>query len=204
MIETLRGRIASKDAALLLQVGPVAFRLEISGQTATTLPDQGADCTVFTELHVREDRLDMLGFATREERAVYRILTGISGVGKRLALAILSELSCADLALVVARGEEKRLTGVSGVGKKTASRLLLELGNRLDEFIPMSVDHPIVAAGREGDPGRDEALLALTALGMSSVAAQAALAGIEGDDLGVEDLIKQALSGIPRERREAG
>ncbi len=96
---------------------------------------------------------------------------------------------------VVAQGDEKRLTGVSGVGKKTASRLLLELGNRLDEFMPESGGQPPAAGGRESDPSREEALLALTALGMSSVAAQAALAGIEDDGLAVEDMIKLALSG---------
>ncbi|MCP4548230.1 MAG: Holliday junction branch migration protein RuvA [bacterium] len=195
MIETLHGRISSKTPDLLLQVGPLGMRLEISGQTRSALPDVGVESTVFTELHVREDALNLIGFATREEREVYRVLTSISGVGKRLALAILSELTTADLALAVSRGDEKGLTGISGVGKKTASRLLLELSSRLEAFLPESDYRTESVAAAVADPHREEALLALVALGLQRAVAERALAVIKDEDLDVEELIRRALSG---------
>ncbi len=195
MIETLRGRIKARTPDLILQVGPVAFRLEISAQTASALPETGGEASVFTELHVREDALNMLGFASREERDVYRVLVGISGVGKRMALAILSQLSTADLAVAVSRGDEKCLTGISGVGKKTASRLMLELSSKLEHFLPEPVAGEAPVAAPVDNPRREEALLALVALGMQRPGAERALAVIDDDELPVEELIRRALSG---------
>lgn len=193
MIESLTGRVLAAAPALLLQVGPVVLRLEVSEQTRAALPDPGAEATVQAELLVREDRLELLGFARAEERALFRLLTGVSGVGKRLALAILSELSVEDLALAVDRRDEKRLVQIGGVGRKTASRLLLELESRLDEFLPREA----AAAPAAGmDPRAEEVLAALMALGMSQAAALSALEGVDtGDaDLGVEELIRRALA----------
>jgi len=170
----------------------VAQRLEISEQTRAALPAPGAEATVLAELVVREDALELLGFARAEERALFRLLTGVSGVGKRLALAILSELSAEDLALAVDRRDEKSLVRVSGVGRKTASRLLLELESRLEEFLPREAMPAPVAA----DPRAEEVLAALMALGMNQAAALRALESVEaGDaDLGVEELIRRALT----------
>lgn len=192
MIESLTGRVLATEPDLVLQVGPVALRLEISEQTRAALPAPGAEATVLAELVVREDALELLGFARAEERALFRLLTGVSGVGKRLALAILSELSAEDLALAVDRRDEKSLVRVSGVGRKTASRLLLELESRLEEFLPREAMPAPVAA----DPRAEEVLAALMALGMNQAAALRALESVEaGDaDLGVEELIRRALT----------
>jgi len=192
VIESLTGRVLATEPDLVLQVGPVALRLEISEQTRAALPAPGAEATVLAELVVREDALELLGFARAEERALFRLLTGVSGVGKRLALAILSELSAEDLALAVDRRDEKSLVRVSGVGRKTASRLLLELESRLEEFLPREAMPAPVAA----DPRAEEVLAALMALGMNQAAALRALESVEaGDaDLGVEELIRRALT----------
>ncbi len=190
MIERLLGTVLAKDPDLHLRVGPVTLRLEISDQTRRSLPERGAEAEVFTELIVREDSLGCVGFMTREERRLFVILIGVSGIGKRLALAILSELTVADLARTVSLEDAKRLTAVSGVGAKTASRLLLELSSKLGEFMPSAASG---AAMSISDPSREEALLALVSLGMTRQTALKAITEFEGDDLPVEEIIRRAL-----------
>ncbi len=193
MLDCLRGRILAIHPELLLEVGPVTFRVEISDRTRSALPDIESEVSVFTELVVREDHLGLLGFARPEERSLYRRVTAVSGVGKRLALALLSELSPEELADCVRSEDEKRLTRVSGIGKKTASRLLLELQGHLDEFLP--------GPGQLGKtprvderPEREEALLALGALGMNPASAQRALEAVGDENLPVEELVRRALT----------
>jgi len=192
MIDALRGRILSLRPDLLLELGPVTLRLEISERTRAALADVGAETTVYAELRWREEQAELLGFATPEERRLFRLLTGISGVGKRLALAVLSELSVPELAQVIAGRDEKRLTRISGVGSKTASRLILELQSKLDEFLPAEL--PARATDAQGDPDREEALLALIALGMNRASAETALARVGKGRLSVEEMIRRALS----------
>lgn len=193
MLDGLSGRIIALEPELLLQVGPLTLRLEVSAQTRASLPALDCEAHLFTELVIREERVELLGFARPEERAVYRLITGVSGVGKRLALAILSALSTEELALCVAAGDEKRLTEVSGVGKKTASRLLLELKGRLDVFLPPAGAGSRRAASATLRPEREEALLALTALGMSRATALRAMEAAGDAPLPVEELIRRAL-----------
>ena len=190
MLDALHGRVVATAPDLLLDVGPVTLRLEISARTRAALPEVGAALRVYTELLVREEKLELLGFARVEERSLYRLLTGVSGVGKRLALAVLSALDPATLAHCVATGDAEPLQKVSGVGKKTASRLLLELKGRVDVFLP--TESPVPAPA--GDPAREEALRALLALGMSRPAAQRALSEAGEENLAVEDLIRRALA----------
>jgi Holliday junction DNA helicase RuvA len=190
MLDALHGRLVATEPDLLLDVGPVTLRLEISARTRAALPEPGGTLRVYTELLVREEKLELLGFARPEERSLYRLLTGVSGVGKRLALAVLSALDPATLAHCVATGDAGPLQQVSGVGKKTASRLLLELKGRVEVFLPSEPSAP--APG--GDPAREEALRALVALGMSRPAAQRALDEAGDETLAVEDLIRRALA----------
>ncbi len=194
MLDSLTGRVLALDPDLLLQVGPATFRLGISAQTRAALPVSEAEVLVFTELVVREDSMELLGFARPEERVLYRLITGVSGVGKRLALAVLSELSPEDLARCVVSGDEKSLTGVSGIGKKTASRLLLELKGKLDEFLPVGGAQPQPATPGAVTPDREEALLALAALGMNRAAALRALEAVGEEELSVEEMIRMALA----------
>ncbi len=191
MLDALSGRLLATDPDLLLAVGPAVFRLEISARTRAQLPPLGAEFRLFTELVVREEKLELLGFAGAEERSLYRLLTAVSGVGKRLALAILSALSPAELARSVALGDDKPLVAVTGVGRKTASRLLLELKGRMDAFAPAPGEAPAVLTG---DPLREEALRALLALGMNRAAALRALATAGEEPQPVEDLIRRALA----------
>ncbi|HEX6268208.1 MAG TPA: Holliday junction branch migration protein RuvA, partial [Burkholderiales bacterium] len=157
MIGRLTGRLAAKQPPqVLVDVTGVAYEVDVPMSTFYSLPATGETITLFTHLIVREDAHTLYGFATLEERAAFRQLIRISGVGARTALSVLSGLSVAELAQAVAMQEAGRLTRVPGIGKKTAERLLLELKGKLGDVQ--------VAAGGEK---ASDVLNALLALGYS-------------------------------------
>jgi len=167
VIGRLRGTLAAKHPPqVLVECGGVAYELDVPMSTFYNLPAVGEAVTLHTQLVVREDAQTLYGFATLEERAAFRQLLKISGIGARTALAVLSGMSVAELAQAVALQEVGRLTKVPGIGKKTAERLLLELKGRLADVRP-------AAAGAAG-----EVLDALLGLGYSEKEAAAALKGL--------------------------
>jgi Holliday junction DNA helicase RuvA len=148
--------------------------------------------------HVREEALTLYGFTDGEDREAFRVLMGVSGVGPKLALAVLSELTATELSLAVARGDKRRLEAISGVGKKTAARLLLELKDKLPSVnlaqLPAAASEPAYV------PLTDAAAQvcdALTRLGFSRAQAEAAVAKIKPDaQAPVEQLLRQALASL--------
>ncbi len=192
MIGRLTGRLAAKHPPqVLLDVAGVAYELDVPMSTFYNLPATGEPVTLHTHLVVREDAHALYGFTTLEERAAFRQLIRISGIGARTALAVLSGLSVADLAHAVAMQETGRLTKVPGIGRKTAERLLLELKGKLAEAIP--------AAGAVAAPGSNAAdiLNALVSLGYSEKEALAAIKGL-APGVAVTDGIRQALKNLAR------
>jgi holliday junction DNA helicase RuvA len=149
---------------VVVDVAGVGYELDVPMSTFYSLPATGEAVTLHTHLVVREDAHTLYGFATLEERAAFRQLIRISGIGARTALAVLSGLSVADLAQSIALQDAGRLTRIPGIGKKTAERLLLELRGKLAEA-------SIAAAPRESA----DVLNALLALGYSDREAQAAI-----------------------------
>ena len=134
MIGRLTGRLAAKSPPqVLVDVGGVAYEVDVPMSTFYNLPGSGEPVTLYTQLIVREDAHTLYGFGTLEERAAFRQLIRISGVGARTALSVLSGLSVGDLAQSVALQDTGRLTKIPGIGKKTAERLLLELKGKLTE-----------------------------------------------------------------------
>jgi len=134
VIGRLTGKLAAKQPPqVLLDVGGVAYEIDVPMSTFYNLPATGDAVTLHTHLLVREDAQALYGFATLEERAAFRQLIRISGVGARTALSVLSGLSVAELAKAVALQDAVRLTKVPGIGKKTAERLLLELKGKISE-----------------------------------------------------------------------
>jgi len=192
MIGRLTGTLFEKSPPRIgLDVGGVGYDIEVSMSTLYDLPDVGGQVTLLTHLVVREDAHILFGFATAQERQTFRELIKVSGVGARMALAVLSGLSVADLAQAVTLQETGRLTRVPGIGKKTAERLLLELKGKI---------------GLEGADGiarsatnshESDVLQALTALGYSDKESLAAIktlpAGVE-----VSEGIKLALKALAR------
>jgi Holliday junction DNA helicase RuvA len=185
LIGRLTGRLASKHPPqLLVEVGGVGYEVEVPMSTFYSLPAAGEAVTLHTHLVVREDAHVLYGFATLEERAVFRQLIRISGVGARTALAVLSGLSVGDLAQAVALQEAQTLTKIPGIGKKTAERLLLELKGKLADAKPTAT-------------GSGDVLNALIGLGYSEKEALAAVKGLP-HGVGVAEGIRAALKALAR------
>jgi Holliday junction DNA helicase RuvA len=188
VIGRLSGKLAAKHPPqILLDVGGVAYEVDVPMSTFFNLPATGEAVTLHTHLLVREDAHVLYGFATLEERAAFRKLIRISGVGARTALSVLSGLSVADLAQAVALQEAARLTKVPGIGKKTAERLLLELKGKLADTLP---------AGTKTGSGSD-VLNALLGLGYSEKEALAAVKGLPAG-LAVTEGIRAALKSLAK------
>lgn len=146
MISQLRGTLLEATAAaVVLDVSGVGFELGVSGATAAMLPQIGKECRLYTRMQVREDAMTLFGFATKEERTMFDRLVSITGVGPRLALAVLSKYSVSQLYSIVMAEDEKSMSSVSGVGKKTAQRLILELKSVFAKdkgFVPSDAPAP--------------------------------------------------------------
>jgi holliday junction DNA helicase RuvA len=188
MIAFLTGKVAGKGAsACLLDVHGVGFRLAMSTTSLAALPAEGDEVTVHTYLYVREDELSLYGFESLAERELFERLIGVSGVGPKVALAVLSSLAPDTLKGAIAREDVALLSSVPGVGKKTAQRMIIDLKDKLD--LP---DLGAGAAGVAGAGAAAEARDALLTMGFS--AAEAALALRDAPDgSSAEDAIKHAL-----------
>ncbi len=188
MIGRLTGVIAEKSPPLvLIDVQGVGYEVDVPMSTFYNLPGLGEKVSLLTHFVVREDAQILFGFLTVEERATFRQLIKISGVGPRMALSLLSGLSVAELAQAVVRQEAARLVKVPGVGKKTAERLLLELKGKLgpDLALPVSLVNDNQA----------DILQALVALGYSEKEAALALKSLPAE-VGVSEGIKLALRAL--------
>ena len=190
MIGSLHGKLAAKTPPqVLLDVHGVGYEIDVPMSTFYNLPAVGETVVLLTHFVVREDAQVLFGFLTASERATFRELVKISGVGPRTALSILSGLSVAELSQAVTRQDAARLVKVPGIGKKTAERLLLELKGKLGDALTAP---PSVASNAQGD-----ILQALLALGYSDREAAAALKALPAD-VGVSDGIKLALRALAK------
>ena len=190
MIGRITGTLAEKSPPhLLIDVNGVGYEVDVPMSSFYNLPALGDRVTLLTHFVVREDAQVLFGFLTHDERATFRLLVKISGVGPRTALSILSGLSVNELAQAVSLQESGRLMKVPGIGKKTAERLLLELKGKLGDAIAAPTS---VANDAQGD-----ILQALLALGYSDREAAAALKALPAD-VGVSDGIKLALRALAR------
>ncbi|MCU0308202.1 MAG: Holliday junction branch migration protein RuvA [Thermoleophilia bacterium] len=194
MIRFVRGRLAAReDDAAVVDVGGVGMLLRVSATTLRALPAAGADVMLHAHLVVREDALDLYGFASAAERALFEAFTGVSGVGPRLALALCGLDEPDALRVAVARGDAARLQKASGVGKRTAERVVLELRDRVG-----AVNGAARAAGPI--PAGDAAASAqegLLGLGFRPEEVDQALAGAP-EGLSPEDLLRHALARLRR------
>jgi len=195
MIASLAGVLVQKaPPALLVEVGGVGYELEAPMSTFYQLPPVGQAVRLLTHMVVREDAQLLYGFGTDEERALFRALLKVSGVGPRIALAILSGSTAADFAACVQAGDAAALTRIPGVGRKIAERLIVEMRDRL--AVQAAAGHAAVAAAPVGVAA--EAFSALVALGYKPAEATRLLRNV--DPAGsTEDLIRAALQGAGRE-----
>jgi Holliday junction DNA helicase RuvA len=191
MIGRITGTLAEKSPPLvLIDVNGVGYEIDVPMSTFFNLPGLGERVTLLTHFVVREDAQVLFGFLTAPERAAFRLLVKISGVGPRTALAILSGLSVGELAQAVTRQDSGRLVKVPGIGKKTAERLLLELKGKLGADLALPTSTPVSDA-------QADIVQALVALGYNEREANAALKALPAD-VGVSDGIKLALKALNR------
>jgi Holliday junction DNA helicase RuvA len=196
MIGSLRGRISSKvPPQLTVDVGGLGYELEAPMSTFFHLPAVGEEVRLLTHLVVREDAHVLYGFATEEERRLFRSLIRVSGVGPRIALALLSGISVSAFAQCVLSGDIAALTRVPGVGRKTAERLIVEMRDRL--AAPLA-SPDAAAAGAPASP-EGEAYGALVALGYRPAEATRLLKAVGPGTHSTEELIRRALQGAARE-----
>jgi len=187
LIGRLSGRLAAKHPPqVLVDVGGVAYELDVPMSTFYNLPALGEAVTLYTHLVVREDAHTLYGFGTLDERSAFRQLIRISGVGARTALSVLSGLSVADLANAVTMQDAAALTRIPGIGKKTAERLLLELKGKLAETAELA-----------GTQAASDVVNALVALGYSDKEALAAVKGL-APGIPVAEAIRTALKGLAK------
>ncbi len=190
MIASLRGQVQSRDSeGIVLDVGGVGYRLAMSTRSLSFLGDSPGEIFLYTYLYVREDILSLYGFVEQEEREFFKILKGVSGVGPKVALAVLSAYAPDDLRRAVINKDVALFQSISGIGKKTAERLVLELKDKVGE-VPAPV-----GAGPAGEGSYYLAREALISLGYNFTEAETALSGCDpaGD---VEELVKDALKKI--------
>jgi Holliday junction DNA helicase RuvA len=196
MIGAVRGRIASKTPPqLTVDVGGLGYELEAPMSTFFHLPPVGAEVSLLTHLVVREDAHVLYAFGTEEERRLFRSLIRVSGVGPKIALALLSGMSVAAFTRCVQSEDVAVLTRVPGVGRKTAERLIVEMRDRLPTPGPASGS----AAAPPGDSPEGEAFGALVALGYRPAEATRLIKAVGPGTHTTEELIRRALQGAARE-----
>lgn len=183
----LNGILAYAEPAMaVIDCGGVGYKVGISRTTARQLPMLGEKVKLYTNYVVREDAAELYGFYTNEEAECFKSLIGISGVGPKAALSILSELDPAGFAKAISTGDHKALTVASGVGPKLAQRVVLELKGKLGDLSEIAADAPVVKGNKA------EAVEALEALGLKPREAAAMVAPLDSD-MSVEQMISAAL-----------
>jgi Holliday junction DNA helicase RuvA len=183
------------DGSCVLDVAGVGYEVFVPVRNLAQMPIN-EPATLHVHTHVREDALMLYGFLSLEDRSAFRVLLNVSGVGPKLAMTVLSELSAHDLALVIARGERNRLEAISGVGKKTAARLMLELKDKLPT-VSINLDPVVVRpATPKLDDVASQACDALTRMGFTRAQAEAAVTqlAVDAHQLPLEQLLRRALA----------
>lgn len=196
MIGHLRGRLVRKaPPALIVDVNGVGYELEAPMSTFYRLPELGAEVELHTHLVVREDAHLLYGFATEDERRLFRDLLRVTGIGPKIGLALLSGIDVDTFMRCVEAEDTAALTRIPGIGRKTAERLLVEMRDRISALGQLPS-----AAPRSGTPAgvRAEAYAALVALGYRPVEVNRLLQGVEHEGAGTEELIRRALQAAAR------
>lgn len=188
MIASLHGRLESMSGdGVVLNVGGIGFQVYLPTSTLSSLGNIGEEVSLHTHLHLREDNVTLYGFASADELRLFQTLLGVSGLGPRLALAMLSAMSLEQLTMAVATGSTDLLMSIPGIGKKVANRLVLELK---DKVAAGWVTTPAAQLAEENT----DVLAALVSLGYSASEASRAVASLPvSSELSLEEKIKQAL-----------
>lgn len=202
MIYCLTGKILKKTLdTVVISCAGVGYAAQVPTTTAEALPAAGHEATLYTVLSVSENDVALYGFASEDQRACFKLLTSVSGVGPKAGLAILSILTPEKVALAASSGDQKAFTAASGVGPKLAQRIALELKDKVGKGLAAGTG--FAAAGTAAPPPASasaQAVAALVSLGYTASEASMAVARVD-DTLPVQDIIKIALRGLSRAGR---
>jgi holliday junction DNA helicase RuvA len=197
MIAAVRGEVmVRRPDHVVIEAGGVGYRLAVSSETLKAVPGAGSEAFLHAELVAREDSLSLYGFSSEEERDLFRLLTTVSGVGPKVAIATLSGGSTRDLLRAIAAGDAKRFQAVPGIGKRTAERIIVELR----EKVAGALEEEVVAVGGEDSP-RALARDGLVNLGYAPLEAEQLLDGVDGED--PQELVAAALRKAAASRNAA-
>ena len=194
MIAFIEGKVAEKNPGeLVINAGGVGFSLLCSNSTLADAPAKGETWRCYTVMNVREDAMELFGFATQQERTMFRRLCTVTGVGAKTALGVLSALSVRDLSIAIVTGDAAALARAPGIGKKTAQRIILELKDKVEQ---QDVSAAAGAAAPKAAPvtsAQQEAQAALQALGYTAAEAAKAISRVADQGDTVDKLIMLAL-----------
>jgi Holliday junction DNA helicase RuvA len=192
MIATLEGILEHRgDASIIINVGGIGFQVHVPGSTSSKLGAVTGRVSLYTHLHVRDDNISLYGFASSEELALFKNLISVSGVGPKVALALLSTLNAEQLVMAITSGDIDVISRTPGIGKKLASRLVVELKGKLEK------EWKEVALSLAAES--TDVIAALTSLGYSLTEASKAISKLpDSEELSLEDKIKFALQQMER------
>lgn len=197
MIAYIRGVLAEKEPTrIIVEAAGVGYELFIPLSTYDKLPRTGEETKILTFHQVREDDETLYGFATEAEKAMFEKLLGVSGVGAKIAISILSGSSIGELSLAIAGGNAKRISSIKGVGKKTAEKICIELKDKVNAIEALAGSER--GEGRQVSPILRDAVLALSALGFNEETANKMVADVVAKNPDIKEtdkLIRLALSG---------
>lgn len=201
MISYIRGElIAIEEEKIILEVNGVGFGVFMPAQSMNYLPAVGEEVRLHTFLNVREDAIQLYGFLTRDDLKVFKLLIGVSGIGPKGGLSILSQLSPDDLRFAVMAGDAKTISKAPGIGKKTAEKLIIELKDKLDieDVLNRDTDEYVSVSTAGGtNEIQAEAVQALVALGYGNTESVKAVKKVPMDEsTSVEEVLKSALKNM--------
>ena len=200
MISYIRGElIAIEEEKVILDVNGVGFGIFMPAQSMNLLPSIGEEVKLHTYMNVREDAMQLFGFLTKDDLKVFKLVIGVSGIGPKGGLSILSHLSPDELRFAVMSHDAKAISGAPGIGKKTAEKLIIELKDKLnmDDVLERISDTSDTTVIHGSNQIQTEAVQALVALGYGNAEALRAVKKVEAqEDATVEEILKQALKYI--------
>ena len=197
MYAYIKGELAEINTDhIVVEAGGIGYQVFISLQTFDYLPSVGEDLKIYTYLYLREDAMILYGFLTKDDLELFKLLISVSGIGPKGGLAILSTLEADDLRFAILSGDAKAISKAPGVGGKTAQRVILELKDKLslEDAFEAKTEHVQKNAAAAGGSVKNDAVMALTALGYSSTESLKAVSAVEiTEDMDVEEVLKTAL-----------
>lgn len=197
MISYIKGSLEIVgDGFIVVECGGIGYRMMISGKFMEKLPDIHSDIKVYTYMAVREDDISLFGFYSTEEMDVFKILLGVSGVGPKVALSLLSALTVNELRLAVISDDVKSISKANGIGTKGASRIILELKDKLkmEDMLDAAYEENVSTSGSGTMDIRNDVITALTALGYTGMEAARAVNKVKNaSEMDEETLLKEAL-----------